>query len=551
MFYKKLKITHKIFGIISTGIIISAIFAALALICGQHQVNTFSRQVTPLDHLRKIQLDFREIEYKMAGVQSEIVTSIAAAPHLEHTLKDVEALWGEISSLLPDVEEKEKFEEGLQGFKQLSGRLKEAYLDEKDIAELYDEWLDYKPLILKSIDKLAEEKKSSVNAYYEDNNKFVMTIARMIMIVSVVGISIFTIFAILMVRTIKKPINTVVDAAEKVAKGDLDQVIRINTEDEMGSMAVRLNEMIAHLRDAFRKIIHLVENMSVDTEGLRNMAKQLLEGAKDQRTKGEQVAVASTEMAQSITDVARSTAEATDVTKNSHETAEAGKTIVAGTVGSITRLADSVTEASASIAGLGKHLDDIDEIVSVIQDIADQTNLLALNAAIEAARSGEHGRGFAVVADEVRKLAERTAKATDEIASKISVIQTESRESISIMEKGSALALESVSTSKESGEALQKIVESSDKVMDIVQSVAAATEEQSSAAEEVSQTMENISAIISEHCALAGEVEKSAASLSDLAQKVIDETSYFNITISADDTKKDRGPEVQSIMPSD
>ncbi len=542
MFLKNLKISHKILIVILSGIVASSAFAIWSVMVAKKGTNTlqeiYVQNVIPLDNMRNIQLTFRELEYRMVGVVADAVAAIGSGHHLEDSIIRLDALVNDVQvdmktyDMSEDaVRELETFNKGYDGFKAFAPKLKTVYLDNQpeEVEDLYDEYLDHKPLIFKSIDSLSDRIKKNVKEHYEQSQKNTDMLVMIISFLAVSGIGLFAVLAFLIMKSINRPIRKVVQAAEEVAKGDLTHTIQIDANDEMGSMAEQLNYMIQHMQTSIGKIISSVNKVVTNTEGLSELSDKLFHDTEEEHTKGSQVAVASTEMSQTILDMAKNSGAASEATKESYTSATSGKEIVTRSVSSITKLSSYVEDTSDKISGLGEHLKEIGDIVSVIQDIANQTNLLALNAAIEAARSGEHGRGFAVVANEVKKLAERTAMATDEISQKMGMIQRESDDSISTMKKGRTLAEESVANAAKAGEALQQIVESSDRAMDMVQSIATAIEEQSSASEEVSRSMEDISQIINDNFRLSEEMKQSVSDLAFLAQEIISQTSSFKI----------------------
>ncbi|SFX42937.1 Methyl-accepting chemotaxis protein (MCP) signalling domain-containing protein [Marinospirillum alkaliphilum DSM 21637] len=171
-----------------------------------------------------------------------------------------------------------------------------------------------------------------------------------------------------------------------------------------------------------------------------------------------------------------------------------GQKVVGSTVESINRLAEKMDAMLAVIARLDQGSRNIGQVIETIADVADQTNLLALNAAIEAARAGEHGRGFAVVADEVRQLASRTQQATHEINGIIQEVQNAATDVSDAISAGTRDAATCVSWAAQTGEALDAIQQSVERMNQRGQQIAEAAREQSLVAEEISESMQRIHA---------------------------------------------------------
>ena len=207
-------------------------------------------------------------------------------------------------------------------------------------------------------------------------------------------------------------------------------------------------------------------------------------------------------------------------------TAEIGKESIDEAISGMEAMRSTVLSSADKIQALGQKSKQIGEIIEVIDDIAEQTNLLALNAAIEAARAGEHGKGFAVVADEVRKLAERSARATGEIAELIKRIQNETMQAVEAMEKGMSEVEAGSELAQHAGAAIGDIMESVNQVVSEIAEVSQAAEQISASSGKVASAMDQIAAITQENTAITEEVAASA----DQVVKVVESMSESSKT---------------------
>jgi len=259
-------------------------------------------------------------------------------------------------------------------------------------------------------------------------------------------------------------------------------------------------------------------------------AEQIATGAEEVAAQTGTVATASEEMAATSMSIAQSCHHAAEGSEHASSRARVGAEVVDQTVAVMGRIAAQVTSSAATVAGLGARSDQIGEIIGTIEDIADQTNLLALNAAIEAARAGEQGRGFAVVADEVRALAERTTRATREIAEMIKAIQLETKGAVEAMQQGVREVESGTREAAKSGEALHEILDRINDVTMQVNQIATAAEEQTATTGEITGNIQQITEVVHDTSRGAHESAAAAGQLANLAEDLRTLVGQFRLS---------------------
>ncbi|GAA4026749.1 methyl-accepting chemotaxis protein [Actimicrobium antarcticum] len=393
----------------------------------------------------------------------------------------VEALYSPVALGIVDLALKGKKEEAITKINDECRPLLAA-LDQAS-----DEYLD---IVAKSSEKLMEQAES---AYASRRNLMIVACLLTLVFASVSGV--------LVTRAITRPINKAVGIAEAVAAGDLTQRIDVAGNDEVSKLMGALSRMSQSLEG-------IVARVRVSSESIATGSAQIASGNADLSQRTEEQASALEETAASMEQLNSTVSQNAENANQANQLARGASTVAV-------KGGDVISEVVTTMKAIDDSSKRISEIIGVIDGIAFQTNILALNAAVEAARAGEQGRGFAVVATEVRSLAGRSAEAAKEIKSLIAA-------SVHRVEQGTVLV-------GRARETMTDVVQSIQRVTDIMSEISSASIEQSTGVSQVGEAITQMDRVTQQNAALVEESAAAAETLKDNALQMVEAVAVFKL----------------------
>ena len=295
-------------------------------------------------------------------------------------------------------------------------------------------------------------------------------------------------------------ISEVTGVLSALAQGNLNKQVQSDYKGVFAILKEDVNQTIEKLTSVIMSIQNSANQVSQSASEIASSNVEISQRTEEQAANLEQASANSKNMLDEIIQIASQSSEAVKLAGKAQTSAAEGGELSIQTVSAIVEVNNSSK--------------DINEIVSVIDEIAFQTNLLALNAAVEAARAGEHGRGFAVVANEVRQLAGRSA----ESAKQIKRIIGNSNQKIN---QGTTLA-------NTSGGKLKQIVSAVEAVNYMIMSINDSTSTQQQAIKEVDIVVQRLTALIQESSAITEETMAAAKQMADQANDMRKLLQYFS-----------------------
>ncbi len=414
----------------------------------------------------------------------------------------------------------------------LNDLVNEALLNYQDMGQLEsNESMIARQKMVASLGQMVESITAKVESGVADGESVAQAVKSILAVALLLGASLALGLGIVIARGISKPVQAGVALAQAIASGDFSQRINLRRNDEIGQLALALDDMsdrlevsasvaseiakgnlqvevtpasehdqlgnallgmVTKLQEVIGQVKVTTSQVSYGTQAMSASSEEMSQGASEQAAAAEEASSSIEQMTANIRQNADNAMQTEKIAIQAASDAQEGGGAVDATVGAMKQIADKIM---------------------IIEEIARQTNLLALNAAIEAARAGEHGRGFAVVAAEVRKLAERSQQAAAEI---------------------NDLSTTSVDVAEKAGQLLEVIVPNIQRTAELVQEISAASREQDSGAAQINKSIQQLDAVIQQNASASEEMASTAEELSGQSEQLAQVVAFF----SMDDTVK-------------
>lgn len=325
--------------------------------------------------------------------------------------------------------------------------------------------------------------------------------------------------ALLTINTFRKPLAEIRDRLSQLQQGDLRVSFDQERKDEFGDLGTSLNAVTLGLKDILEQISSGSVRLSDVAQQNASISQQATQSMSLQSSQLDLTAAAATELESSVSEVASHSNTTLDAVRECEDLTRNVNLQVSNTLTSIETQASGIDQAKGASQELAGFSNEIESILTTIENIAERTNLLALNAAIEAARAGDHGRGFAVVADEVRELASRTQNSVQEIQSMVDNMQSSIRRVVTVMNESYTQAQQCVDHANTSQEALDAMNHAISYIRELNTQIAEAAQQQTSAVEEVSRTLTEINSAAAETAQGADQAASGSSELLNFAQQ--------------------------------
>ena len=395
-------------------------------------------------------------------------------------------------------------------------------------------------------------------AYESELMEPVSNALTIMMTVSLVLLAIIFAGIVVAVNHITKPLGTMMMVMRRLSEGDFSkQENNIKSNDELGRLAIALDNMRDEVAQVLNKVKYSAENLNSAVEHMSVTTNQS--------------AQVSNQIAMSITDVAESSMKELDAVNSTNEEIDKFKSNVDNmsdvvqnavekgrktsdvaadggvklkkAIEQIQRIEAATARSTKVVDSLGEQSMEIGKIVKTISEIAEQTNLLALNAAIEAARAGEAGRGFAVVADEVRKLAISSQEAAMDMSNIITEIQSNTKLAVQEIESGNKEVVAGTKSIESTEEAFGSIISMVQDVSAQLENIAKVVSEMANSGNVIAKNIstvresskknaeeaENVSAASEEQSAAVNGLSDASSKLADLAAELSSNVDKFKL----------------------